>query len=182
VHPRRNNDYLAKPVEMRQLAEVLAKWLPKFAPRKTFPAAEPSAPEQAKAVFDEQDLLNRLVRDRDLAGQIVKGFLEAFPSQLNNLRKRLDEGDGPGAAMQAHALRGAAAAVSAGSLRALAQAMERAGASRLVRDAEMTGKMLVETVSRIMADLARMGEAARPFARPAAARRAADVLEEVARV
>ena len=63
-----------------------------------------------------------------------------------------------------------------------AQAMERAGASRLVRDAEMTGKMLVETVSRIMADLARMGEAARPFARPAAARRAADVLEEVARV
>jgi PAS domain S-box-containing protein len=121
------NDYLAKPVEMRQLGEVLAKWLPKFAPRKTLPAAEPSVPEQAKAVFDEQDLLNRLVRDRDLAGQIVKGFLEAFPSQLNHLRKRLDEGDGPGAAMQAHALRGAAAAVSAGSLRALAQAMERAG-------------------------------------------------------
>jgi UDP-N-acetylglucosamine--N-acetylmuramyl-(pentapeptide) pyrophosphoryl-undecaprenol N-acetylglucosamine transferase len=62
-----------------------------------------------------------------------------------------------------------------------AQALERAGASRLVRDAGMTGKMLVETVSRIMADLARMGDAARQFARPAAARRAADVLEEVAR-
>ncbi|MGD0773573.1 MAG: UDP-N-acetylglucosamine--N-acetylmuramyl-(pentapeptide) pyrophosphoryl-undecaprenol N-acetylglucosamine transferase, partial [Candidatus Solibacter sp.] len=59
--------------------------------------------------------------------------------------------------------------------------MERAGASRLVRDAEMTGEMLVATVSRIMAELARMGEAARQFAKPAAAGRAADVLEEVAR-
>ena len=62
-----------------------------------------------------------------------------------------------------------------------AQAMERGGASRLVRDAEMTGEVLFETVSRIVADLARMGEAARQFAKPGAARRAADVLEEVAR-
>jgi len=62
-----------------------------------------------------------------------------------------------------------------------AQAMERGGASRLVRDAEMTGQMLFETVRRILADLARMGEAARQFAKPGAARRAADVLEEVAR-
>ena len=62
-----------------------------------------------------------------------------------------------------------------------AQAMERGGASRLVRDADMTGEKLVATVSRIMADLAPMGEAARPFAKPGAARRAADVLEEVAR-
>ena len=62
-----------------------------------------------------------------------------------------------------------------------AQAMERGGASRLVRDAEMTGEKLVETVSRIIADLETMGEAARQFAKPGAARRAADILEEVAR-
>jgi UDP-N-acetylglucosamine--N-acetylmuramyl-(pentapeptide) pyrophosphoryl-undecaprenol N-acetylglucosamine transferase len=62
-----------------------------------------------------------------------------------------------------------------------AQAMERGGAARLVRDAEMTGEKLFETVSRLIADLARMGEAARQFAKPGAAKRAADVLEEVAR-
>jgi UDP-N-acetylglucosamine--N-acetylmuramyl-(pentapeptide) pyrophosphoryl-undecaprenol N-acetylglucosamine transferase len=62
-----------------------------------------------------------------------------------------------------------------------AQAMERGGASRLVRDAELTGERLFETVSRIIADLGPMGEAARQFAKPGAARRAADVLEEVAR-
>jgi UDP-N-acetylglucosamine--N-acetylmuramyl-(pentapeptide) pyrophosphoryl-undecaprenol N-acetylglucosamine transferase len=62
-----------------------------------------------------------------------------------------------------------------------AQAMERGGASCLVRDAEMTGEKLVAAVSRIIADLASMGEAARQFAKPGAAGRAADVLEEVAR-
>jgi UDP-N-acetylglucosamine:LPS N-acetylglucosamine transferase len=45
----------------------------------------------------------------------------------------------------------------------------------------MTGEKLFETVSRMIADLALMGEAARQFAKPGAARRAADVLEEVAR-
>jgi len=61
-----------------------------------------------------------------------------------------------------------------------AQAMERGGASRLIRDAEMTGKMMFETISQLTANLAAMGEAARQFAKPGAARRAADVLEEVA--
>ena len=59
--------------------------------------------------------------------------------------------------------------------------MERGGAARLVRDAEMTGEKLFDTVSRIIAELDSMGEAARQFAKPGAAVRAADVLEEVAR-
>jgi PAS domain S-box-containing protein len=34
------NDYLSKPMDLRQLAEVLAKWLPEPAARDTFPTAE----------------------------------------------------------------------------------------------------------------------------------------------
>jgi PAS domain S-box-containing protein len=125
------HDYLSKPVEMRQLAEVLAKWLPETAPARDLPGG-PAAREPVEAVpdpsvFDEEALLQRMIGDRRLAGEVVKGFLEDFPLQLHKLRKRLDEADAPGAAAQAHALRGAAAAISAGSLRALAQALERAG-------------------------------------------------------
>jgi UDP-N-acetylglucosamine--N-acetylmuramyl-(pentapeptide) pyrophosphoryl-undecaprenol N-acetylglucosamine transferase len=61
-----------------------------------------------------------------------------------------------------------------------AEAMARAGASILVADSEMTGVRLVEEVTRIANDtdlLERMGRAARAFAKPGAARRAADVLE-----
>jgi len=61
-----------------------------------------------------------------------------------------------------------------------AEAMEKIGAARVVLDAELTGARLVEEVSRLARTpglLEKMGEAARSFAKPGAARRAADVLE-----
>jgi HPt (histidine-containing phosphotransfer) domain-containing protein len=67
--------------------------------------------------------------DRQLAGTVLKGFLEDVPSQLNNLRARIEEADAPGARLQAHALKGAAATVAAEGLRAIALAMEQAGAA-----------------------------------------------------
>ena len=64
-----------------------------------------------------------------------------------------------------------------------ARAMERAGAARLVLDAEMTGAKLVEEVTRLRADraaLEAMSAAARTFAKPGAASRAATILEDLA--
>lgn len=61
-----------------------------------------------------------------------------------------------------------------------AEAMVEAGAARLVLDAECTGARLVEEVSRMASEpgrLEQMGAAARAFAKPGAARRAAEVLE-----
>jgi UDP-N-acetylglucosamine--N-acetylmuramyl-(pentapeptide) pyrophosphoryl-undecaprenol N-acetylglucosamine transferase len=61
-----------------------------------------------------------------------------------------------------------------------AQAFEKAGAARLVRDAEMTGVRLVEEVTRMAGEpglLEKMSNAARGLARAGAAQRAADVLE-----
>ena len=65
-----------------------------------------------------------------------------------------------------------------------AEAMERAGAARLVKDAQMNGAKLFALAAELSRDpeaLARMGEAARLFARPGAAARAAEILEEAAR-
>jgi UDP-N-acetylglucosamine--N-acetylmuramyl-(pentapeptide) pyrophosphoryl-undecaprenol N-acetylglucosamine transferase len=64
-----------------------------------------------------------------------------------------------------------------------AEVMERGGAARLVPDAEMNGEELFSLVSELVRapeTLARMGEAARKFARPGAARRAAEILEDAA--
>ena len=119
------DDYLSKPVALDPLADVLATWLPGFTPR----TADPAVSQPAGATFDEEDLLSRLIGDRQLAGIILQGFVADFPSLLNRLRQRLDAADGPGAALQAHSLKGAAAAVSAGGLHDLAQAMEQAGKS-----------------------------------------------------
>jgi UDP-N-acetylglucosamine--N-acetylmuramyl-(pentapeptide) pyrophosphoryl-undecaprenol N-acetylglucosamine transferase len=64
-----------------------------------------------------------------------------------------------------------------------AEALERSGAARLVRDQELNGQRLFDVVTELASasgGLERMGEAARQFARPGAARRAAEILEEVA--
>lgn len=61
-----------------------------------------------------------------------------------------------------------------------AKAFEAAGAARLVPDSEMNGVRLTEEVQRLSGEsgvLERMGQAARAFAKPDAAARAADILE-----
>jgi len=65
-----------------------------------------------------------------------------------------------------------------------AQAFERAGAAKLFLDREWTAAKLYETVTALANDsaaLEHMGESARGMARPGAASRAAEILEEVAR-
>lgn len=64
-----------------------------------------------------------------------------------------------------------------------AAAMQKGGAARLIRDSEFSGERLFETVKELAAGAAtleQMATAARQFARPDAARRAADILEELA--
>ena len=127
------DDFLAKPVEVGQLQKVLLKWLSASgareaiqAPTGAAPAATCAASEEAAPIFDEGNLLNRLMNDRELAGTILRGFLQDCPLQLALLSARLSEADAPGTRGQAHKIKGAAASVAAGVLRSLALEMEQA--------------------------------------------------------
>jgi UDP-N-acetylglucosamine--N-acetylmuramyl-(pentapeptide) pyrophosphoryl-undecaprenol N-acetylglucosamine transferase len=64
-----------------------------------------------------------------------------------------------------------------------AEALERAGAARLIRDQELTGERLFSAIGEVSqpAALEGMARNARQFAKPGAARRAAEILVEVAR-
>ncbi len=65
-----------------------------------------------------------------------------------------------------------------------AEALARGGAARMVRDADMNGEKLFSEIQELARDtggLERMAQSARRFAKPGAAQRAADILEEVAR-
>ncbi|MGH9559077.1 MAG: undecaprenyldiphospho-muramoylpentapeptide beta-N-acetylglucosaminyltransferase [Bryobacteraceae bacterium] len=65
-----------------------------------------------------------------------------------------------------------------------AEAFERAGAAKLVPDSEMNGERLLAEVTRLASDtglLEKMGQAARSFAKPEAAKRAAEILESFIR-
>jgi PAS domain S-box-containing protein len=122
------NDYLAKPLELEHLSEMLARWLPgaRPCPGATAGTAEEPAGNPAHPVFNPEALLQRLMGDRQLAGIVLRGFVHDIPARLDHLRARLDAADTAGVRFQAHALKGAAATVAAEGLQALALAIEQA--------------------------------------------------------
>jgi len=120
------DDYLSKPIEPDELAQVLAKWLGRTRPASEGGNSKPAAPAPAESVFDEAGLLKRLMGNRALAERLVRAFLQDIPSQLEMLRKQLEDGDAPSARRQAHTIKGSAANLSAGALRAAAREAEEA--------------------------------------------------------
>lgn len=61
-----------------------------------------------------------------------------------------------------------------------AEAMSNAGAACVLRDEQMSGERLVELIEKVIDQLGEMGETAKRLARPGAAVRAAEILEEEA--
>ena len=150
------NDYLCKPIQPERLAALLGRWISPAAPAPVeLPPA--AAAVAVDTVFDERDFLHRVMEDRPAAARIVAGFLSEAPFQLGRLRERLEEGDGTGARMQAHALKGAAATISAGALCAVARETEQAAiAGELLRAASLMPR-LHEQLERLNATLKRSG-------------------------
>jgi CheY-like chemotaxis protein/HPt (histidine-containing phosphotransfer) domain-containing protein len=146
------NDYLSKPVNLGELADKLAIWRP--APRT---AKVDQVSEMEKSVFNPACLLGRLMGDRQVAGIILQGFLEDCPSQLTDLRERLDGADAPGVRLRAHAIKGAAATVAAEALREVASGMESAASrGKLDRCGDLMPRV-VEEFERLKCTLAQAG-------------------------
>jgi PAS domain S-box-containing protein len=128
------DDYIAKPVQMNDLAERLDRWL--YGAEQGKDRAEPVAgsakmiagPEaETQAVFDWSELLDRLMGDTELAHTLVEGFMDDIPVQISKLKGFLESGDVPAATRQAHTIKGAAANIGAAVLREAAYELEEQG-------------------------------------------------------
>ena len=124
------SDYLAKPVELQKLSDVLTKWLdmPVAAEKERF-----SSTKRTEAVFDQNALLIRLMGDKKLAALVVAGFLKDAPIQLRSLKNKLGEADAPVRELLAHTLKGAAATLSAEAVRAICAEIQTAAAANDMR-------------------------------------------------
>jgi PAS domain S-box-containing protein len=156
------DDYLSKPVQPGELAEMLNRWLSRVAgdsrPRKISPRETPPKGVQSQdEVFRESEFLERIMDDRDLARTIVAGFLNDIPHQVRKLRDFLNEGDASGAGRQAHSIKGAAANMGAPSLREVAFEMEETGKGSKLADALDLLPRLETEVERLKRSLEQSG-------------------------
>ena len=86
----------SKPIDLGRLSDALAKWLsvPLLGCRS---ASEGSIPVESGArIFNQQELLDRLMNDRSLAARVLDEFLRDAPLQLGNLEERLNAADAVG--------------------------------------------------------------------------------------
>lgn len=118
------NDYLSKPLEPFQLAEVMARVLPQLASvRQAIPVAEEASAGDIEAilaevpVWDYDEMLQRLMGDGNILREIMLDALEDLSRQLAVLGDRLGRQEIPSAASMAHNIKGVAANISALQLR-----------------------------------------------------------------
>ena len=122
------DDFLAKPVDLKELYRVLAKWLKKDGQVVT--AGGPSAPTLPSSAakpevvhFDEQLMLSQFGGDRELAEEIIRSAINDMPSYFDQLSQALVDQRWNDAERATHTMKGLMAQI--GGLR-LAKRMKQA--------------------------------------------------------
>ena len=119
------DDYLTKPIQQKELAEMLTKWAQSR--RESPPAQESRADETGRLVFDHQALLQQIDNNEELLEQIVTTFLEDTPKRIDSLGKAISKKDAPAIRYQGHALKGTSGTMRARPLQEASYQMELAG-------------------------------------------------------
>lgn len=119
------NDYLSKPLLIKELEMVLKKYLDQLPPLESWVAEKPQPESPAHQAFDPQYLLERVMMDPEWARELAALYLSEIPPQLEHLAQSLKSGDLDQAAQQLHKIKGATSNVSNSKLLTLVKAMEQ---------------------------------------------------------
>jgi len=121
------DDYIAKPVQPKDLVEKLSLWLSK---EKTQPVQvaeivqEKGMGYSELEVFGEKELQSRLMNDMALVRRIVKAFFSDTPLHVSELKLAISQKDYDDARRLAHNIKGSAANISAKALNQAALELE----------------------------------------------------------
>jgi signal transduction histidine kinase/CheY-like chemotaxis protein len=124
------SDFLAKPIEIAKLNEMMEKWIPRGKWEKAEPAAERAARQTVILEIEGIDVSRGLA----MTGGTVERYLDVLETYCRDAAKRLeilsDAPDGIGLALfttQVHALKSASGSIGANEISRLAAELEEAG-------------------------------------------------------
>ena len=120
------DDYLCKPVNPQELNDILEKWIAKQDSSLLYEATN-SDKEPVQNIFDKASLLDRLMGDKELANEILAGFLEDVPRKFSALKEAIEKRDASSVIREAHTLKGASADVGGKALLETTLEIEKAG-------------------------------------------------------
>ena len=120
------DDYVAKPIQPKELISVIDRW----AGRKVLPAGQGGestpAPPPAAALLDEKRALEATGQDRKFLGELANLFVEVIGERLPTLIGAAELSDLEVVRLEAHSMRGAAANIGARRIEAAALELEDA--------------------------------------------------------
>jgi signal transduction histidine kinase/DNA-binding response OmpR family regulator/integral membrane sensor domain MASE1 len=118
------NDFLSKPIQPQQLAEIIRRWHKGGA--KTMESA-PLPPEPASnenVLWDEAELRDRYGDDDALIWELMEVFMQDLPERMVELRQAFEAGDAATAERLAHMIKGSSATIGSPALKGVAWRME----------------------------------------------------------
>jgi HPt (histidine-containing phosphotransfer) domain-containing protein len=105
------DDYIAKPVSLAALADLLRRWLPVVEQLSTIPAP----PHDSERALDPE---------RTRSGRVVELFLKIVPEQVETLLEAVTIGDLAHVKATAHKLRGSSLSIGAPRMARLCEELE----------------------------------------------------------
>lgn len=146
------NDFIAKPIQLQELAAVLERWVPAKPPDPDKDA------ETAAPAYDRAGLLRRVDGDIPLMREVLKIFLRDAPIRCEAFREAVRSGQTDNARREAHALKGAAGNAGAPAMYAAAARLEAAARDGDPESLTDGYRILVTEFIRFRSELAAVGE------------------------
>jgi PAS domain S-box-containing protein len=110
------DDFIAKPVQVEVLMQMLSRWLTKSKPVRSVALAASDSAVQLLKDFDEASVLSQCGGDRGLAKQIVMMVLPDMQQFFMALERAVSSGGSVGTRNQTHVLKGLAAQLGGSKL------------------------------------------------------------------
>jgi HPt (histidine-containing phosphotransfer) domain-containing protein len=148
------DDYLPKPVQLRQLQSVLRKWLAQPAPHTDHPS--PAAPPAPGAVALDTNILKRQIGDdASLIEELLRDYRRALLADVERLRTAFTLQDWQRIAALAHRMKSSSRAVGAVRMGACCADLELAGkagdGAAVTRMMRMFESALVDVIAELEA-------------------------------